>query len=101
MRGLKDKRVLITGAAAGIGRATAQRFLDEGARLILCDRVAPADVSFGFEVTERVRYVQADVSVVEGLHAVERVVAETGVDVLINNAGITRDASVLKMQASD
>ena len=38
MRGLKDKRVLITGGASGIGAATAARFLEEGSRVCVLDR---------------------------------------------------------------
>ena len=40
MRGLKDKRVLITGGASGIGAATAARFLEEGSAVVVLDRDA-------------------------------------------------------------
>ena len=42
MRGLADKRVLVTGAASGIGRAIAMRLAQEGATVGLLDRNAPA-----------------------------------------------------------
>ena len=42
MRGLKDKRVLVTGGASGIGAATAARFLEEGSRVCVLDRDAAA-----------------------------------------------------------
>jgi len=42
MKGLKDKRVLITGGASGIGAATAARFLEEGSRVCVLDRDATA-----------------------------------------------------------
>jgi NAD(P)-dependent dehydrogenase (short-subunit alcohol dehydrogenase family) len=99
MRGLKDKRVLITGGASGIGAATAARFLEEGSRVCVLDRDAAA--------CERIRSVlpalgqaastgvfSAIVADVTDLMQVEAAFAEAvrimdGVDVLINNAGIS------------
>jgi NAD(P)-dependent dehydrogenase (short-subunit alcohol dehydrogenase family) len=87
---LRDKVCVITGAAGGIGRATAERFADEGAKVVGVD-LREHDVG--------ATCLQADLTqeeAVRGLYA--RVRAELGrVDVLFNNAGIspTDDASVL------
>lgn len=100
MRGLKDKVVLITGAASGIGRATALRFAEEGARVVV------ADFADGSATVEEVKakgavalYVQVDVVSPDSVRAmVDQTVAAFGrVDVLINNAGITKDAMMKKM----
>jgi 3-oxoacyl-[acyl-carrier protein] reductase len=101
MRGIHGKRVLITGAAGGIGRATARRFADEGARLLLCD-VRPVEetgllAAFGGAL----EYVAADLSTEAGLEAVDAAIGVDSVDVLVNNAGITRDKSALKMSPDD
>jgi len=101
MRGIHGKRVLITGAAGGIGRATAQRFFDEGARLLLCDVRPLADTGLQAVFPERMEYVAADIASEAGLTAVEHALGKDGVDVLVNNAGITRDKSSLKMTTDD
>ena len=102
MRGLAGKTVFVTGAAGGIGLATAHRFFDEGAQLVLCD-VKPLDettlhAALGAEThaDARVRYVQANLGTAEGLLALEAAM-DPSIDVLVNNAGITRDASLAKM----
>ncbi len=95
MNGLAGKMVMITGAAAGIGLATARRFYAEGARLCLVDVAERADL--GADFPERTTFVKADVSSAEGQEACAAFVAERGLDVLINNAGVTRDATVAKM----
>jgi 3-oxoacyl-[acyl-carrier protein] reductase len=89
---LKNKICLVTGAAQGIGAATAAKFRAEGATVIGCDRgteaLAHCDHSHAVDVTDRSQ-VDAMVSTVLALHG--------RIDVLVNNAGITRDARLLKM----
>jgi meso-butanediol dehydrogenase/(S,S)-butanediol dehydrogenase/diacetyl reductase len=91
MRGLKDKRVLITGGASGIGAATAARFLEEGSRVCVLDRDAKACDRLRRELPGLAEAIIADVT---DLMQVEAAFAEAvrlmdGVDVLINNAGIS------------
>jgi meso-butanediol dehydrogenase/(S,S)-butanediol dehydrogenase/diacetyl reductase len=91
MRGLEGKRVLITGGARGIGAATAVRFLEEGARVVVLDRDEAALKRFGCEHPTLSGIITADVSDAE---AVEWAFEELddllgGADVLINNAGIS------------
>jgi NAD(P)-dependent dehydrogenase (short-subunit alcohol dehydrogenase family) len=91
MRGLKDKRVLITGGASGIGAATAARFLEEGARVVVLDRDPKAGERIRRELPDLSGVVKADVS---DLDQVKTAFAEAvrimgAVDVLINNAGIS------------
>jgi meso-butanediol dehydrogenase/(S,S)-butanediol dehydrogenase/diacetyl reductase len=91
MDGLKNRRVLITGGARGIGAATAARFLKEGARVVVLDCDGDALQSIGKEMDGLTGTIKADVSNVE---AVSRAFIELdglvqGLDVLINNAGIS------------
>ena len=91
MRGLKDKRVLITGGASGIGAATAARFLEEGSRVCVLDRDAQACGQIRHELPGLGEAIIADVT---DLMQVEAAFAEAirlmdGVDVLVNNAGIS------------
>lgn len=91
MRGLKDKRVLITGGASGIGAATAARFLEEGSRVCVLDRDGTACKKIRQDLSTLDGTVIADVA---DLKQVETAFADAtrmmgGVDVLINNAGIS------------
>jgi len=99
MRGLNGKRVLITGAASGIGSACARRFHEEGALLCLVDLNQNQELVSRFG--EGAVFLQADVSTEEGLAAIAGHIDTQGIDVLINNAGITRDASLAKMAMDD
>jgi meso-butanediol dehydrogenase/(S,S)-butanediol dehydrogenase/diacetyl reductase len=91
MRGLRGKRVLVTGGAGGIGVATAARFLEEGARVVVLDRDDAALRRAGRRLPALSGAIRADVS---GPGDVARAFEELdnlagGLDVLINNAGIS------------
>jgi meso-butanediol dehydrogenase/(S,S)-butanediol dehydrogenase/diacetyl reductase len=92
MRGLNGKRVLITGGARGIGAATAVRFMEEGARVVVLDRDDGALQDFAHTQPGLCGSIRADVSDPEGVaRAFEELdnLLHGGPDVLINNAGIS------------
>jgi meso-butanediol dehydrogenase/(S,S)-butanediol dehydrogenase/diacetyl reductase len=91
MRGLAGKRVLITGGASGIGAATAARFLDEGAQVIVLDRDDNACSEIQRQLPKLAGTVAADVSDLAQVRAAlaQAVQLMGAVDVLINNAGIS------------
>jgi len=95
---LEDKVCLITGGAAGIGKATAHKFASEGAKVILCDVDENAGQELAEELGGGALFYQVDVTNREAVQAwVEEVVEKFGrVDVLVNNAGITRDGLFIK-----
>lgn len=91
MRGLKAKRVLITGGASGIGAATASRFLEEGSVVCVLDRDAKACAQIQKQLPGLAGTLAADVSDLKQVQSAfaEAVQIMGGVDVLINNAGIS------------
>ncbi len=96
---LQNKTALVTGAASGIGRATAEAFLREGATVVLADVDAEAGRSAADALGERAHFERLDVTDADAVEAaVSGVVARHGrLDVLVNNAGIVRDARLVKM----
>lgn len=98
---LENKVAIITGGSAGIGKAIAKRFLQEGAKVIICDIVD--------EKLNKVEEELSPVGILRTYHTniadkeqvsdmIERVLEEFGkIDILINNAGITKDAQFYKM----
>jgi len=97
---LKDRVALITGGAAGIGRATAERFIEEGARVVICDVNQAAGEAMVRELGPGVAFYHVDVTDRQAVQAwVDDVVEEYGrVDVLVNNAGILRDNQLVKVK---
>lgn len=103
---LKDKVAIITGAANGIGFAAAKKFCKEGATVILADFSEDEGMRRESELREagfNATFIQVDVSARD---TVAKMVAEVHnrfgkIDILINNAGITRDAMLVKMDPAD
>ena len=91
MRGLKAKRVLVTGGASGIGAATAARFLEEGSVVCVLDCDAEARRKTLHELPGLAGALDADVSSLKQVQAAfaEAVRLMGGVDELVNNAGIS------------
>lgn len=102
---MKDKTVIVTGGAKGIGKAIALKFAGEGANIVLNYRsTSPEEVKNEIEgMGVKCLTVQADVSKVdEAQKLVDAAIAEFGgVDVLVNNAGITRDTLLMRMSEED
>jgi NAD(P)-dependent dehydrogenase (short-subunit alcohol dehydrogenase family) len=103
MRGLTNKRVLITGGASGIGAATAARFLEEGSVVCVLDRDAQALHAIEKQLPKLAGMLQADVS---NLQQVQTAFADAitimgGVDVVVNNAGISIRHSFLDITPAE
>jgi NAD(P)-dependent dehydrogenase (short-subunit alcohol dehydrogenase family) len=99
MRGLKGKRVLITGGASGIGAATASRFLEEGSAVCVLDRDAKANDKIQQHLPGLSGALAADVSNLKQVEAAfdDALRIMGGVDVLVNNAGISIRHEFLKI----
>lgn len=100
MKRLQDKRIFLTGAARGIGATCARVFVNEGARVFLVDREEAALYKLADELgSENVRPRVLDITRREDVMAAVAEMVEHfgGVDVLVNNAGITRDSLTAKL----
>ncbi len=102
---LKEKIAIVTGGAAGIGLATVKAFVEEGASVAMWDvsekgaGIAEELVNAGHRVTfTKVSVTDND----QVLRATEAVAKTFGrIDILINNAGITKDRTLLKMSREE
>jgi len=97
----KGKVCLVTGGARGIGRAIAERFLKEGAKVYIVDINEEVGKETEKELSQigEVKFIKADIS---NYSEVENMAKETGdIDILVNNAGITIDKLLLRMTEAD
>ncbi|RSJ79812.1 3-oxoacyl-[acyl-carrier-protein] reductase FabG [Streptococcus cristatus] len=102
---LKNKNVFITGSSRGIGLAIAHKFASAGANIVLNGRGQISDEVLSEFAGYPVKVVAIAGDVSDGADAkrmIEEAIAALGsVDVLVNNAGITRDKIMLKMTEED
>ena len=87
---LDGKRAVVTGAASGIGEATARLFVGEGATVVLADTDELRGKRIAAELGDRARFVATDVSRAEDVEQAVATSAEVfgGLDVMFNNAGV-------------
>ena len=106
MKRLQERVALITGAASGIGRVTAERLADEGAVVVVTDVQDEAGEQTAAAIRDAgadALFVHLDVTDEAGWQAaVERVLAERGrLDILVNNAGLGDLAPIEETSLSD
>jgi 3-oxoacyl-[acyl-carrier protein] reductase len=100
---LEGKVAVVTGGAAGIGLAIARRYVAEGARVILGDLAPADDAVIELGGTAVALSVPCDVTKGREMEALAQLAVSTwgSLDVFVNNAGITRDASMRNMTEAD
>lgn len=102
---LKDKTALVTGGAKGIGFAIAQTFVSHGAKVVVADihgdQAREAAEKLGGKPTALA--VTCDVTDQDAVESAVRAATDEfgSLDVMVNNAGITRDATMRKMTLED
>jgi len=99
---LQDKAAIVTGAASGMGRASAVLFAENGARVLAVDRPG-TDLAGTAQSHQAIRVLEADIA---EAGAPERIVAHAvgafgRLDILMNNAGVSHRAPVEEMQEDD
>lgn len=97
---LSEKVAVITGGARGIGKETAKKFLQEGAKVVICDFDEAAGLAALNELgNSRMSFIKVDVTNTEHVNKMVKTTIDTfgRIDILVNNAGITSDGLLTKL----
>lgn len=97
------KTVVVTGSGRGIGRTIAERFAAAGANVVVSDIDEAMVAATASEISDRALGIKCDVTSAEDVeHLLEETVSKFGqVDVVVNNAGVTRDTLLIRMAEKD
>jgi 3-oxoacyl-[acyl-carrier protein] reductase len=100
---LAGRAAVVTGGAAGIGLAIARTFAANGAKVVIGDRDGAAAEAAAKEIGDRATGITCDVLDPEDVDGLVRTCVDLhgSLDVMVNNAGITRDATLRKMSLED
>ncbi len=102
MKRLDNRVAIITGGARGIGKATAVKFAEEGAKVVIWDMNEELGLQTAQEIIDlgqEAYFMQVNTTNFDGVKSAAKEVNDTygQIDILINNAGITRDSTLKKM----
>jgi 3-oxoacyl-[acyl-carrier protein] reductase len=103
MMNFTGKVVIVTGSARGIGRTIAEAFADQGAQVVISDLDQAAVEAVAAEIGHGAIGVRANVTESSDIDSlIETVMQKLGrIDVVVNNAGITRDTLMIRMDEKD
>ena len=99
---LDGKRAIVTGGAAGIGKAVCERFAADGALVVIADVNVERGAELASALGPSASFVKADMANAADIAALAEAAAALGpIDILVNNAGIVHAADFLDLEAAD
>jgi 3-oxoacyl-[acyl-carrier protein] reductase len=99
----QDRLALVTGGATGIGAAIVRKFVQEGIQVAVCDVDTDNGQNLATELGTAARFYRVDIADESEVNViVDKIIKEFGrIDVLVNNAGVTKDTLLIRMTKED